>query len=137
MINQFFCMINQKIIGHTENFWGSGSYSKTVRPNGFLFTDGMMATNTMVSRLTQRGSDEDMGRTRAWQRFKCHEERHLTIFTAFQVSQKSAKGLGMEMAYMQQWWFPRAQNKATPVNPRAQFWIDLSVQITHFQDAGD
>ena len=29
-------MINQKIIRHTENFWGSGSYSKTVRPNGFL-----------------------------------------------------------------------------------------------------
>ena len=28
-------MINQKIIRHTENFWGSGSYSKTVRPNSF------------------------------------------------------------------------------------------------------
>ena len=40
MINQFFCRINQKIIRHTENFWGSGSYSKAVRPNGFLFTDG-------------------------------------------------------------------------------------------------
>ncbi len=39
MINQFFGMINQKIIRHSENFWGSGSYSKTVRPNGFLFTD--------------------------------------------------------------------------------------------------
>jgi hypothetical protein len=40
MINQFFFMINQKIIRHTENFWGSGgSYSKTVRPNGFLYTD--------------------------------------------------------------------------------------------------
>jgi hypothetical protein len=32
-------MINQKMVCHTENFWGSGSYSKTVRPNGFLFTD--------------------------------------------------------------------------------------------------
>ena len=36
-----------------------------------------------------------------------------------------------------QWMFLRAQNKATPVNPRAQFWIDFSVQLTHFQDAGD
>ena len=27
------------MVRHTENFWGSGSYSKTVRPNGFLFTD--------------------------------------------------------------------------------------------------
>ena len=32
----FFCVINQKIIRHTENFWGSGSYSKNVRPNGFF-----------------------------------------------------------------------------------------------------
>ena len=30
-----FCMINQKMVCHTENFWGSISYSKTVRPNGF------------------------------------------------------------------------------------------------------
>jgi hypothetical protein len=29
-------MINQKIIHHTENFWGSGSYSKTVGPNGIF-----------------------------------------------------------------------------------------------------
>ena len=31
-----FCIINQKMVRHTENFWGSGSYSKTVRPNGFF-----------------------------------------------------------------------------------------------------
>ena len=37
-IRNIFLSINQKIICHTENFWGSGSYSKTVRPNGFLFT---------------------------------------------------------------------------------------------------
>jgi hypothetical protein len=35
-INQIFFMINQKIRRHTDNFWGSGSYSKSVRPNGFL-----------------------------------------------------------------------------------------------------
>ena len=34
-------MINKKIIHHTENFWGSGSYSKSVRPNGF-FTDELL-----------------------------------------------------------------------------------------------
>ena len=95
-----------------------------------------MPTNTMGSRLTKSGSDEDMGRW-AWQRFKCHKQSHLTIFTAYQVSQKSAKGLGMETACMQQWRFLRAQNKATPVNPRAQFLIPLSVQLTHFQDTGD
>ena len=37
MINQVFGMINQKMVRHTENFWCSGSYSKTVRPNGCFF----------------------------------------------------------------------------------------------------
>ena len=95
-----------------------------------------MATNTMGCRLTQSGSDEDMGRW-AWQRFECHKQCQIMIFTAYQVSQKLAKGLGMETVYMQQWRFLRAQNKATPVNPRAQFWIDLSAQLTHCQDAAD
>ena len=36
MINQYFYMINQNMIRHAENFWGSGSYSKTVRPIGFF-----------------------------------------------------------------------------------------------------
>ena len=48
----------------------------------------MMSTNKMGSRLTQQGNDEDMGRW-AWQRFKCQDQKHLTIITAYQVSQKS------------------------------------------------
>ena len=45
MINQYFWMISQEMVRHTKNFWGSGSYSKTVRPNIFLFTD-IWLTNT-------------------------------------------------------------------------------------------
>jgi hypothetical protein len=31
-----FLYDQSKKVRHTENFWGSGSYSKTVRPNGFF-----------------------------------------------------------------------------------------------------
>ena len=48
MINQFFCMINQKMVRHGENFWGSGSYSKTVRPNGFLFTNDSTSSSSFM-----------------------------------------------------------------------------------------
>ena len=85
--------------------------------------------------MTQQGNDEDMGRW-AWQRFKCQDQKHLKISTAYQVSQKSAQGVGMDTEFMQQWRFLKTQ-QVDPVNPRAQFWQDLSAKMQQFQEEGD
>ena len=61
----------------------------------------MMSTNIIGSRLTQQGNDEDMGQW-AWQHFKCHDQKHLTIITVYQVSQKSTQSVQMDTAFMQQ-----------------------------------
>jgi hypothetical protein len=47
--------------------------------------------------------------------------------TAYQVSQTSATGLGMGTVYMQQW--QKLTPSQTRVNPRAQFWEDLTTLI--------
>ena len=73
----------------------------------------------MQSRLTQSGNEEEL-RQWAWQRFRRHRNQHLTILTAHQVSQFSATGLGMDMAYMQQWRKLRAHSQNS-INPREQF----------------
>jgi hypothetical protein len=49
------------------------------------------------------------------------------IITAYQVSQTSAQGLGTDAVYMQHW-HKLAKTNAT-VNPRAQFWADLTMCI--------
>ena len=87
----------------------------------------MMSTNKMGSRLTQQGNDKDMFRW-AWQCFKCQDQKHLTIITAYQVSQKSGQGVGMDTAFMQQWRFLKTQ-QVDPVNSRAQFWHNLSARM--------
>ena len=51
----------------------------------------------------------------------------MLIITAYQVSQTSAQGLGMDTVYMQHWWKLTKTN--TTVNPRAQFWADLTMFI--------
>ena len=45
------------VVRHTEIFWGSGSYSKTVRPNGFLFTDVKIGKhhNLLANQFTKQG----------------------------------------------------------------------------------
>jgi hypothetical protein len=49
------------------------------------------------------------------------------IITAYQVSQTSAQGLGMDTVYMQHWRKLAIANAT--VNPRAQFWADLTTFI--------
>ena len=49
------------------------------------------------------------------------------VITAYQVSQTSAVGLGMETVYMQQW--RKLAKTRTKVNPRTQFWEDLTSAI--------
>ena len=51
----------------------------------------------------------------------------MLIDTAYQVSQTSAQGLGMDTVYMQHW-RKLAKANAT-VNPRAQFCADLTMFI--------
>ena len=51
----------------------------------------------------------------------------MLIITAYQVSQTLAQGLGMDTVYMQHW-RKLAKANAT-VNPRAQFWADLTMFI--------
>ena len=62
--------------------------------------------------------------------------QHLTIFAAYQVSQSSALGLGMENVNMQQCKCLRSQESIATINHRLQFWQELSDQITHFQEEG-
>ena len=50
------------------------------------------------------------------------------IITAYQVSQTSAQGLGMDTVYMQQW--RKLAKVKTIVNPIAQFWEDMATFIT-------
>jgi len=79
--------------------------------------------------------NKDMG----WwvcQRFKCQDQKHLTISTAYQVSQKSTQSVQMDTAFMQQWSFLNTQ-QVDPVNPRVQFWQDLSAKMQQFQEEGD
>jgi hypothetical protein len=49
------------------------------------------------------------------------------IFTAYQISQTSAQGLGMDTVYMQDWQ-KLAKANAT-ISPRAQLWADLTMFI--------
>jgi hypothetical protein len=60
--------------------------------------------------------------------FRGRQGPKVLVITAYQVSQTSAQGLGMDTFYMQQW---RKLAKMKPkVNPRAQFWEDLTGFIT-------
>ena len=49
------------------------------------------------------------------------------VITAYQVSQTSAAGLGMETVYMQQW--RKLAKTRTKVNSCAQFWEDFTSVI--------
>ena len=42
----------------------------------------------------------------------------------------------MDTAFLQQWRFLKIQ-QVDPVNPRAQFWQDLSAKMQQFQEEGD
>ena len=91
----------QMTTGHKTLYFSQSScnegYFKILQQGGC----SMMSTNKMGSRLTQQGNDEDMGQW-AWQRFKCQDRKHLTIITAYQVSQKSTQSVQMDTAFMQQ-----------------------------------
>jgi hypothetical protein len=60
-------------------------------------------------------------------KFQGRRGTNALIITAYQVSQTSAQDLCMNTVYMQHW-RKLAKANAT-VNPRAQFWADLTTFI--------
>ena len=120
--------------GHTDMRFSHAScnqgYEAILQRGGV----SMMCTSRLFSRLLEQGSDQEVGRW-AWMRFKANDDFNLSILTAYQVSQKTLQGLGMETTYMQQW------RKLKPMsdgncNPKHQLWIDLHRQIQGFQEKG-
>ena len=71
----------------------------------------------------EKGGDIPPGRW-SWMKFGGKQGSNVLVITAYQVSQTSTKGLGMEIVYMQKWW--TLAKTRTKVNHRAQFWEDLT-----------
>ena len=95
----------------------------------------LLTTNRIGLKITQRGQDHEMGRW-AWKRFKLKGDQHMSVVTAYQVSQKSSHGFGMETAYMQQWRILK-QRGSSCESLQSAFWQDLHAQISIFQSNGD
>ena len=83
----------------------------------------MMCNHCLGAKLVAKGSDKVLGRW-SWIKFRGKQGSRVLVITAYQVSQTSATGLSMGTVYMQQW--RKLAPSQTRVNPRAQFWEDLT-----------
>ena len=94
-----------------------------------LYCDGtnMICNYRLGAKLLEKGSDTKLSRW-SWMQFRGRHGTKVLVITAYQVSQMSAQGLGMDTFYMQQW--RKLAKMKTKVNPRAQFWEDLTSFIT-------
>lgn len=86
----------------------------------------MVCNYRLGAKLMDKGCDSLLGRW-SWMKFRGRQGTKVLIITAYQVSQTSAQGLGMDTVYMQHWQKLAKANAA--VNPRAQFWADLTMFI--------
>ena len=87
----------------------------------------MICNYRLGAKLLKKGSDTKLGRW-SWMQFRGRQGTKVLVITAYQVSQTSARGLGMDTFYMQQW--RKLAKMKTKINPRAQFWEDLTHFIT-------
>ena len=87
----------------------------------------MICNYRLGAKLLEKGSDTKLGRW-SWMQFRGRHGTKVLVITAYQVSQTSAQGLGMVTFYIQQW--RTLAKMKTKVNPRAQFWEDLTHFIT-------
>jgi hypothetical protein len=78
----------------------------------------MVCNSRLGAKLMDKGCDSQLGRC-SWMKFQGRRGTTVLIITAYQVSQTSAQGLGMDTVYMPHW-HKLAKTSAT-VNPRAQF----------------
>ncbi len=86
----------------------------------------MVCNSRIGAHMIAKGNDSEMGRW-SWMRFRGNNKRHILVISAYQVSQHSAKGLGTETCYMQQWRKLRAKHLED--TPRTCFWKDLTIFI--------
>ena len=86
----------------------------------------MMCNYRLGAKLMDKGCDSQLGRW-SWMKFRGRQGTKVLIITAYQVSQTSAQGLGMDTVYMQH--RRKLANSNATVNPRAQFWADLTMFI--------
>jgi hypothetical protein len=94
----------------------------------------MICNHCLGAKLVDKGCDNPMGHW-SWMKFWGKRGTKVLVISAYQVSQTSAWGLGMETVYMQHW-RKLAKTRAN-VNPQAQFWEDLNLficQATAFQE---
>jgi hypothetical protein len=87
----------------------------------------MICNYRLGAKLLEKGSDIKLG-CWSWMKFRGRQGTKVLVITAYQVSQTSARGLGMDTFYMQQW--RTLAKMETKVNPRVQFWEDLTSFIT-------
>ena len=86
----------------------------------------MVCIHRLGAKLLEKGGDISLGHW-SWMKFQGKQGSKVLVITAYQVSQTSAAGLGMETVYMRQW--RKLAKTRTKVNPRAQFWEDLTSVI--------
>ena len=76
----------------------------------------MICNYRLGAKLLKKGSDTKLGHW-SWMQFPGRHGTKVLVITAYQVSQTSAQGLGMETFYMQQW--RKLAKMKTKINPRA------------------
>jgi hypothetical protein len=86
----------------------------------------MICNHRLGAKLVDKGCDNPMGRW-SWMKFRGKRGTKVLVISAYQVSQTSARGLGMETVYMQHW--RKLAKIRVKVNPWAQFWEDLTLFI--------
>ena len=86
----------------------------------------MVCNHRLGAKPLEKGGDISLGRW-SWMKFRGKQDSKVLVITTYQVSQTAAVGLGMETVYMQQW--QKLTKTRTKVNPRAQFWEDLTSVI--------
>ena len=75
----------------------------------------MICNYRLGAKLLEKGSDTKVG-CWSWMQFRGRYGTMVLVITAYQVSQMSAQGLGMDTFYMQQW--RKLAKMKTKVNPR-------------------
>ena len=86
----------------------------------------MICNHCLGTKLVDKGWDNPMG-CWSWMKFRGKRGTKVLVISANQVSQTSAWGLGMETVYMLHW--RKLAKIRAKVNPRAQFWEDLTLFI--------
>ena len=86
----------------------------------------MICNHRMSAKLMDKGWENPMGRW-SWMKFQGKRGTKVLVISAYQVSQTSTRGLGMETVYMQHW--QKLAKTRVKVNPRAQFWDNLTLFI--------